>query len=421
MAEIKLGYGADSVPFEFDASKFEILSTSDHARRPLSDVEINSAIDSPIESPALEAIVSPGETILIVVSDATRATASGQVVNLLVRRLIAAGVMPGDIKIVFATGIHRPTTLNEKQGLLTPFIFQRVRSFDHSSSDQSQLESLGSTSRGNPIELNRALIEHDHVFLTGGINFHYFAGFTGGRKSISPGLASARTITATHMLALDFDKGGRREGVGSGLLDGNAVSEECEEIAAKVNPAFLINTIVDNEGRALEVFAGHWREAHRAGCEAYAETHAVKIEERRAVVIASCGGAPYDINLIQAHKTLDMAAQACVEGGTIVLLAKCEDGLGRSDFLKWFNSSDSRELADRLRTSYEVNGQTAWALLTKAERFNVYLISDLPDEVVIEMRMHPAQTIAQALDSAGPSQRGYIMPRGSALLPISRT
>ena len=120
--------------------------------------------------------------------------------------------------------------------------------------------------------------------------------------------------------------------------------------------------------------------------------------------------------MVQAHKALDMAAHACKDGGTIVLLAECRDGLGRSDFLKWFDSRDSRSLENRLRTGYEVNGQTAWALMTKAERHRVCLVSELRDEQVEKMRMVPVRTIEQALEQSG-AGAGFIMPRGAALLP----
>src|SRR5205823_7643291 len=225
------------------------------------------------------------------------------------------------------------------------------------------------------------------------VGFHYFAGFTGGRKSICPGLASAETIAATHMLALDFEGGGRRQGVGAGWLDGNAVSEECERVAAMIEPAFSINAIVDEHGHAEKVFVGGWRAAHRRACADYASGHSAKIKEKREVVIVSCGGAPHDINMIQAHKALDMAAHACVDGGTIVFLAECGEGLGRADFLKWFESANSSALETQLRTAYEVNGQTAWALLTKAERFRVHIVTKLGDEEVRRMRMIPADSI----------------------------
>src|SRR5205085_4841642 len=317
--------------------------------------------------------------------------ASAQVVHLLARRLIQLGVAPSDLRIIFATGIHRPVTAQEKNELLTPFITQRLRTLDHDANDPAQHVQLGVTEHGTPIELNRALVEHDHVILTGAICFHYFAGFTGGRKSICPGLASARTIAATHLQALDFERGGRRAGVGTGRLDGNAVHEECERIAAECAPSFLVNTVTDERGRVVRLYAGDWRAAHRLACAEYADSHTLKIPGRRAVVVTSAGGAPFDINLIQAHKALEMASYACAEGGHIVLVAECADGLGRPDFLKWFDSADSRALEAHLREGYEVNGQTAWSLLTKAERFRVQLISNLPEEDVRHMRMMPAR------------------------------
>jgi nickel-dependent lactate racemase len=419
MSEIKLSYGRESVSLSYDQARFRALEAETKDERPLTDVEVGEAFDAPIDSPPLEEIISAGETVLIVVSDATRATASAQVVNLLVRRLIELGVGSGDITIIFATGIHRAVTQEEKREVLTPFIVQRIRTLNHDANERASMIQLGTTQRGTPVEINRALKEHDHVVLTGAIGFHYFAGFTGGRKSICPGLASARTIEATHMLALDFEKGGRRAGIGTGLLEGNAIHEECERIAAEVAPSFLINTVTDERGRAVRIYAGDWRAAHRRACAEYAEEHSVRIEEKREVVIASCGGSPWDINLIQAHKSLDMAAHACLEGGDIILLAECSDGFGRADFLKWFDVVDSRALEARLREHYEVNGQTAWSLLVKAEKFRVHLVSKLADEDVRQMRLIPARSIDEALARIDQNAEGYIMPRASSLLPVA--
>jgi len=198
------------------------------------------------------------------------------------------------------------------------------------------------------------------------------------------------------------------------------VNEECERVAAMIAPAFSINAIVNEHGRPEKIYAGHWRTAHRRACEDYLADHSVRISEKRDVVIVSCGGAPYDINMIQAHKALDMAAAACTDGGLIILLAECSDGLGRDDFMKWFESSDSRALQSRLRDSYEVNGQTAWALLTKTETFRAHLISNLPDDEVRRMRMIPSQSIDQALAAVPGNAKGYIMPRGAAALPTIR-
>ena len=417
MTEIQLGYGRDSIGFKFDETRFRVLAENLIDDKPLTDVEIGEALSAPIASPPLEELFLTGDTVLIVVSDATRATASAQILNLLVRRLIQIGVSPADLAIIFATGIHRTVTSDEKIELLTPFIAQRLRTIDHFAYDPSEMVLLGTTERGTPVEVNRALKDFSHVVVTGAIGFHYFAGFTGGRKSICPGLASARTIEATHMLALDFEIGGRRAGVGTGLLAGNAVHEECERITAMIKPSFCINSVVDDRGRVVRIHAGDWRVAHRTGCRAYLTNHSIKIDTKREIVVVSCGGSPYDINLIQAHKALDMATHACTDGGMIVLLAECRDGLGQPTFREWFAEKDSRALEARLRDAYKVNGQTAWSLLTKAERYQIHLVSELPDEEVRRMRMSPARSLDKVLDSVGRDTAGYILPRGAAFLP----
>ncbi|HVS21823.1 MAG TPA: nickel-dependent lactate racemase [Pyrinomonadaceae bacterium] len=413
MSTIELGYGQGSITFDYDSVRFDVLAPDESGARPLSDAEIGAALDAPIESPPLEELVASGDSVLIVASDATRATGSPQIINLLVRRLIQNGIRPSDLAIIFATGIHRAVRPEEKAELLTPFIAQRIRTIDHDAYDASQLVDLD-----GGVAVNRALKDFPKVILTGAVGFHYFAGFTGGRKAICPGLASARTIEATHMLALDFERGGRRAGVGAGILDGNAVNEECERVATMIDPVFLVNAIVDERGRTEQIFAGHWRAAHRRACDVYAAAHSRRISEKREVVIVSCGGTPYDVNMIQAHKALDMAAHACADGGTIILLAECGDGLGRADFLKWFESGDSHALEARLRKEYEVNGQTAWALLTKTERFRVHIATQLAEDEVRLMGMVPAPSIEKALANVPLDLKGHIMPRGAAVLPV---
>ncbi len=419
MKQISLGYGSRAVTFDFDEQRFQIISRIPEAQKTLSDSEIGLALDAPIGSRLLEDLPAPGESALIVVSDATRATGSAQIVNLLVRRLIQAGVPPARMAIIFATGIHRPVTAAETQKLLTSFIVQRLKILAHDAHNLAQMINLGTTKRGTPVLVNQALRNFDHVLIVGGIAFHYFAGFTGGRKSICPGLAAAETITATHMLALDFEKGGRMSGVGPGRLEGNPVHEECDRVAALIQPSFVVNSVVDDKGRPVKIFAGDWREAHRQGCQEYGAGHSVEISGKCSLVIVSCGGLPYDLNLIQAHKALDMAALACREGGTIVLLAECDDGFGRTDFLKWFEETDSRALENRLLQGYEVNGQTAWALLTKTERFRVILVSELDPDQVRKMKMIPAKSLEEALQQA-PEVEGYLMPQGATWLPVEK-
>jgi nickel-dependent lactate racemase len=415
MPIIKLKYGKSHVSFDFDENQFGVLGNLTETKA-LTDVELGAKFENPIDSKPLEEIVNQDETVLIVVPDATRQTASGQVVNLLVRRLIANGTMPHDIRIIFATGIHRRVTEDEKQTILTPFINQRIKTLDHNPRDLAQLINLGETSGGIPIQLNRALTEHDHVIIVGGISFHYFAGFTGGRKLICPGLASTRTISETHRLAFDCETKSRRAGVDTGVLDGNAVHEAFTEVVSKLPPSFSINTIVNESGEATDLFCGDWISAHRAACEAYAAQHTIQITEKRDFVAASCGGFPHDINLIQAHKALDTASRACKDGGTIVLLAECGDGLGRKDFLSWFEAENSDALAEKLCESYQVNGQTAWNLLRIAERFNVQIITLLEESETRRMRLQKACSLDEFTSGIDANKKGYIMPFGAKVL-----
>ncbi len=407
MPTIELKYGSTSIPFEYELSAFEILG-GQLDLPPLSDIEIGEKLDSPIGTRPLEEIVGTGESVLIVVPDATRQTAAGQVVNLLVRRLIANGSQPSEITIIFATGIHRKVSEAEKSEILTPFIAQRIKTLDHDPRDLAKLVRLGETNGGIPIELNRALVESDHVVLVGGVTFHYFAGFTGGRKLICPGLASTRTITATHKLAFDCENRSRRNGVDTGLLDGNAVHEAFVEAVSKVRPAFALSAIVNSHGEVVELYCGDWITSHRAACDEFARRHTVNVAEKRGLVIVSCGGFPHDINFIQAHKALEAASHACREGGTIVLLAECRDGLGRDDFLKWFDAETSEALAVKLCEKYQVNGQTAWSLFRKAERFNIRVVTSLNSDALSKMSL----MVETSLTHYG-GDRGYILTDGA--------
>ena len=414
MANIELKYGDSHFHFEFDEERFDVLAPA-YRSLPLSDLELGRKLDEPIGARPLEETISPGEKILIVVPDATREVGCGQVVNILIRRLIANGSVPFDISIIFATGIHRVVTEEEKRSILTPFIAQRINTLDHRPRDISRIVRLGETSNRIPVELNSALVENQHIILVGGITFHYFAGFTGGRKMICPGLASSRTVSGTHKLAFDCETLSRREGVGSGRLDGNPVHEAFVEAAAKIDNIFNISTIVNDAGEILDLSCGELTLSHRAACDTYAVTNTVPVREKRRLVIVSGGGLPFDINMIQAHKALEAASHACADSGTIVFLAECRDGLGRQDFLKWFEAENSRELAVRLCEAYQVNGQTAWSMLRKAEQFDIRLVTDMHPGKAEQMRMRPFKGLSAALQGLDRIEKGYIMPAGSKI------
>lgn len=405
MATIDLKYGRGVVPFEYAEERFTVLSAAGDTPS-LDDRTINEKLDQPIDSDRFEDKIHPGESVLIVVPDATRASGSAEIVNLVVRRLIANGTRPHDISIIFATGIHRPVTSAEKDEILTPFITQRIRTIDHRASGIADLVVVGQTTAGIGVSLNGALVDSDHLITVGAVTFHYFAGFTGGRKLICPGLASERTIEATHKLAFDCDNLSRREGVGPGLLDGNAVHGAFLEAASFAKNVFSISTIVNDRGEVTDLYCGELDASHRAACNAVASKNTIRIEEKRGLVVASCGGSPFDIDLIQAHKALDTAARACKEGGRIILLAECGEGTGRADFLDWFDAENSDALARKLCEAYQVNGQTAWNFLSICERFSVEMLTRLDDGVLDKLRVKKA-------DLSNAAETGYILPDGA--------
>lgn len=413
MQKTAFGYGRQQLELEYNADRFELLSPPRSAC-PLTDAEIGAMLDRPLGSEPLEELTSDGGSVLFVVPDATRRAGAGQVVNLLIRRLIANGTPPHQMAAIFATGIHRPVTEKEKAEILTPFIAQRLKTLEHDPRDLMRNIIVGETSGGIRVGLDRALFEYDHVVIVGGVTFHYFAGFTGGRKLICPGLAMSTTIAETHRLAFDCETLSRREGVGPGLLDGNAVNEAFEEVMAMLNIRWGVSSIVDAGGDIAELYCGDPVASHRAACEAYRAAHSIQIAERRPLVIAGGGGSPLDVNLIQAHKSLETASKACLPGGTIYFVAECGEGIGRGDMLEWFEAGSSRELAERLCTNYKVNGQTAWSILKKSEEFDIRIVTELSDEVLEKLRIKRTglDEIEKAALADGP---GYIIPCGSGL------
>ena len=257
--------------------------------------------------------------------------------------------------------------------------------------------------------MNRRLIEADHVIVIGAISLHYIAGFSGGRKAILPGCAAERSIQANHLLSFDLETLEKRAGIASGCLDGNPVHEDMLEAVGMLNPSFLINTVVDTHNEIVAVYAGHWRDAHHRGCDEYLASHTVMVDERRPLVIVSASGAPRDINLIQSHKAMEHASQVLAEGGTMIALAECAQGLGRDDFLRWFTPGGARATALMLMNDYKINGQTAWGLRRKTERFRLLLVSALDADVVRHMGLEPHATLESALSVVQP-QPGYIIP-----------
>jgi len=380
---------------------------------------IESALDG---CAAALAEFRPGERVVIVTSDITRPTASDLYLPLLVERLNQAGARDADIEIVIALGIHRKQTEAEHKRIVGE-LCGRIRVSDHDCDSPGTLVYLGDTARGLPVEVNKTVAEADRLILTGAVTFHYFAGFGGGRKSLLPGVSSRRSCMASHFALLNVGEGsGKNPKAVAGNLEGNPVHEAMLEACAMRAPDFILNTVLTPEKKILAVFAGDWREAHLAGCRFYAQAFSYPIPEKADLVVVSCGGYPKDINLIQAHKSMEYASRALKPGGVMILLAECRDGYGNATFFNWFSFATCGELESALRKRYEINGQTAWSVKEKAQRFRIVLVSQLPASEVQTMGMIPARTPQEALDLALPllpeGFTAYLIPEGGTVLPV---
>jgi lactate racemase len=228
---------------------------------------------------------------------------------------------------------------------------------------------------------------------------------------------------ASHFAVLNPQPGsGKNPLATTGRLDGNPVHQAMLEACAMAKPDLILNTVLSPDKRIMAAFAGPWREAHEEGCRFYRERFSFPIREKAGLVIVSCGGFPKDINLIQAHKSMEYASQALKEGGVMIFLAECRDGFGNATFFNWFRHRHLDEFESALRSHYEINGQTAYSMLMKAQRFRIILVSQFPDHQVEEMGMIPARSLDDALSKSDkllpPEWRALVMPEGGSVLPV---
>jgi nickel-dependent lactate racemase len=416
MKQISLKYGTEKLEFAYESGAFDLL-LPDPPRRALDAGGLRAALATPVESPPLRELARGKRSALIVVSDATRVARADLMIPPLLEELQAGGIGRGEVRFVVALGNHRPVTPAESEMLFGPAAAE-FEILQHDSRDQGRLELVGRTERGIEVRLSRLLREHDLVITISSVGFHYFAGFGGGRKSVIPGMAGYETIVRNHLLAVDFERGCMAEGVEPGRLAGNPVNEDMEDGVAMRPPAFAIHTILTPEKEIGAVWAGDWRAAHRGACGVFLKRYGVPLAERRPLVIASAGGYPKDIDFIQSHKAIQYASAALEPGGTLVLLARCPEGIGNPDFLKFFPLNDMGGFLESLKSGEVRNGQSAMALYTKTKRYRIILVSELSGEQVRAMNMELADDLDQALASMGKEGPGYIIPEGGSTLPL---
>jgi nickel-dependent lactate racemase len=227
----------------------------------------------------------------------------------------------------------------------------------------------------------------------------------------------------SHFTVLNPGNGnGKNRQAVTGNLDNNPVHQAMSEACALADPDFILNTVLAPDKSIIAAFAGQWRESHESGCRYYREHFSFPLRKKEDLVIVSCGGFPKDINLIQAHKSMEYAAQAVNEGGAMILLAECRDGFGNATFFSWFRYKQLDQFETALREKYEINGQTAYSVLQKARRFRIILVSSFPSQQVEAMGMLPAKSLDEAILTAErllPAEwQALIMPEGGSVLPI---
>ena len=424
MTSLSLPYG--DTHLDFDPSPLEVKAILRAREMPaLAEprLAIAEALRNPIGSPPLAELAKPGQRVTIVTSDITRITGSAVYLPVLVEELNRAGITDEQITILIGTGAHRRQTTEEQWQLVTPELWGRVQVMDHDSHDPQILVDLGLSSGGTPIVLNRAVVETDLLILTGSITHHYHSGFTAGRKAIMPGVAAYDSVQANHSRLLNPQPGsGINPNCRPGNLDGNPIHEEMLEAARKLNPAFLLNTVVNDRREIAAVFAGNWIEAHLAGCDFVNDHRRIPLSDGLAdLVIASAGGYPKDIEFYQAHKAVEFASYAVRDAGVIIAAVEGREGLGPHEFRSHFELGSVEAIEAQLRYRYRVPGGTAMAMLRKARRAHIILVSALPEDDVRLMQCEAAadldSAIVMAVDHLGGKPKTYILPEGNVTVP----
>ena len=292
--------------------------------------EVWRALNHPIASKRLKDLVHTGQKVAIVTSDITRPMPSYAVLPPVLQELNDGGIPDEDITIVFALGSHRAHTEEEKKKLVGEDVYNRVRCLD----SKGEFTHMGTTSRGTPVDIFKPVADADIRICLGNIEFHYFAGYSGGSKAIMPGVSTRDAIQCNHKRMI-------QEEARAGQIKGLPIREDIDEVCEKFVPIdFIVNVVLDEKKHIRRCVAGHFIEAHREGCRFLDDLYKISISGRADIVIVSAGGYPKDLNLYQAQKALDNAKHAVKDGGTIFWIASAGEGLGEKVFEQWMTGHE---------------------------------------------------------------------------------
>lgn len=411
--KLELGFGTGVQTVEIpDANISDILTPNAVTYDLTGEAEVKRALEQPIGSPRLRDIVKPGEKIAIVTSDITRPCPSYVMLPPLLDELYAGGVKPADITLVFALGCHRKHTDAERLKLAGERAYREITCID---GDPTTAVHMGQTRQGTPVDVVEAVATADRRICLGNIEYHYFAGYSGGAKAIMPGVSTRAAIQSNHRMMVD-------PLACAGNITTNPLRADIEEAADICGVDFILNVVLDEHKKIIKAVAGDVTQAHRAGCAFLDTLYEKKIAERADIVIVSQGGAPKDLNLYQTQKALDNAKHAVKKGGVIIVVGACQEGLGEKTFEDWIlRSKTPEDLIEWVRTDFKLGGHKAAAIAMVLENADIYLVSKMDPELVRSSFLTAFDSVQEAYDAAskklGTDASVIVMPYGGSTLP----
>lgn len=374
--------------------------------------EVRRALREPVGASPLRQVVRPGEKIAVITSDITRPMPTRKVMPALLDELYAAGVKPEDITLVFALGSHRSQTDEERRRLAGERAWNEIRCVD---CDPDDCVHLGVTSAGTPVDITRVVAEADRRICLGNVEYHYFAGYSGGAKAIMPGCSTRAAIQSNHSMMV-------RAEAAAGNLKTNPVRRDIEEAAALCGIDYILNVVLGEHKEILRAAAGDVTLAHRELCAFLDKIYLNELPQAADIVLVSQGGAPKDLNLYQTQKALDNARHAVRQGGIIILIGSCREGLGERVFEQWMTTSPSPEaMIERIGRDFQLGGHKAAAIAITLQKAKIFLVSELEDDFVRSIFLTPQPSAQAALEQAfrelGGDASVLAMPFGGSTLP----
>ncbi|KAJ76982.1 putative D-mannonate dehydrogenase [Enterococcus faecalis AZ19] len=402
MVEINLPYDKKMITARIPDKNFIGLleSKAEHFSNPYTEKEtVEKSLDNPIGSLPLEELAKGKTDIVLISSDHTRPVPSHIITPIILRRIRSVN-KTARIQILVATGFHRPSTREELISKYGKEIVENEEIVMHISTDDSSMVKIGQLPSGGDCIINRIAAEADLLLAEGFIESHFFAGFSGGRKSVLPGIASYKTIMANHSGEF-IDSSNSR----TGNLTDNPIHNDMVYAAAKANLAFIVNVVLDGDKKIIGSFAGDMVEAHKVGCNFVKEIARVK-KIPCDIAVSTNGGFPLDQNIYQAVKGMTAAEATNKDGGVIIMVAGCRDGHGGEGFYENIanvkNPNEFLEAAIHTPRLETVPDQWTSQILARIlVHHHIIFVSDLVDpELITSMHMEIAKTFDEALERA---------------------